>query len=92
MNIQKYQAMLDKIKSPFDPQVEYKNYYQRIMDIINCFRRDKLSGSNWALADFKDKLNREVNYHYIAGFELDIDNKKLKIIWLNKEVTEFNLP
>ncbi len=84
--------MLDKIKSPFDPQVEYRNYYQRIIDIINRYKRDLQAQSGWALTDFKDKLKREVEYKYISQYEIIHSENKLKVCWLNKEWTDFNIP
>lgn len=92
MNIQKYQAMLDKIKSPFDPQTEYRNYYQRVINILNSYKRDIQNHSAWSHADFCDRLNREKDYGYIFDYKTDATAKKLSICWLNKEWTEFNLP
>lgn len=93
MNIQKYQSMLDKIKSPFDPQVEYRNFYPRIIDILNQYKRFiQTEGIVWSMNALREKLHREVGYTYISEFEIKSEEKKVRIRWPNKEWTEFNLP
>lgn len=95
MNIQKYQAMLEKIKSPFDPQIEYRNYYPRIIDSLNGYKRlihQEGEGPGYAMNNLREKLQREVGYGYISEFEVNGEQKKVRICWLNKQWTEFNLP